>query len=63
MPRLIEVIVAPTGETTIQTKGYHGTDCLRASMFLEQALGIAARAHNTSEYYQPMTAPQSQIQQ
>jgi len=39
MSRLIEVIVSPQGETTVQTKGYAGADCLQASKFLEQALG------------------------
>src|SRR5208282_3195895 len=36
MPRLIEVIVSPQGEATVQTKGYAGADCLQASKFLEQ---------------------------
>ena len=35
MSRIIEVIVSPTGETSIQTKGYSGGDCLQASKFLE----------------------------
>ena len=42
MSRVIEVIVSPTGETSIQTKGYQGSDCLQASKFLEKALGIVA---------------------
>ena len=37
MPRIIEVIVSPTGETTIHTKGFVGGDCLEASKFLESA--------------------------
>ena len=41
MARVIEVVVSPTGETTVQTKGYAGGDCLLASKFMEQALGIA----------------------
>ena len=41
MSRVIEVIVSPQGETTVQTKGYTGGDCLQASKFLEQALGVA----------------------
>ena len=40
MPRIIEVTVSPRGETTVQTKGYAGGDCLAASQFLEQALGV-----------------------
>ena len=40
MSRIIEVVVSPKGETTVQTKGYVAGDCLQASKFLEQALGI-----------------------
>ena len=52
MARLIEVTVSPQGETTIQTKGYAGAECLQASRFLEQALGVAASDSKTSEFYQ-----------
>jgi len=59
MPRVIEVLVSPTGETTIQTKGYAGADCLRASRFLEQALGIATQEQKTADFYQPTIQQQS----
>ena len=62
MPRVIEVTVSPHGETTIQTKGYAGADCLRASKFLEQALGVAALDSKTSEFYQTERVEQ-QVQQ
>ena len=62
MPRIIEVTVSPKGETTIQTKGYAGSDCLQASKFLEQAHGVAASDSKTSEYYQT-TSTEQQIQQ
>ncbi len=62
MPRLIEVTVSPTGETTVQTKGYVGSDCLKATRFLEQALGITTLDRKTSEFYQS-AATQQQIQQ
>jgi hypothetical protein len=52
MPRLIEVVVSPQGETTIQTKGYAGSDCLQASKFLESALGVAGADHKTTEFYE-----------
>ena len=39
MARVIEVTVSPQGEVTVQTRGYAGGECLRASKFLEQALG------------------------
>jgi hypothetical protein len=58
MARIIEVIVSPQGETTIQTKGYAGGDCLQASKFLESALGVAVAEHKTTEFFQ--TQEQSQ---
>ena len=51
MSRIIEVTVSPKGETTVQTKGYLGGDCLQASKFLEQALGIVADDRKTGEFY------------
>jgi hypothetical protein len=52
MPRLIEVTVSPKGEVTVQTKNYAGSDCLQASKFLEQALGVATQERKTTEYFQ-----------
>jgi hypothetical protein len=64
MPRIIEVIVSPRGETTVQTKGYAGAACLQASKFLEQALGITTVDRKTAEFCQEQanaqTLPQSQ---
>lgn len=51
MARVIEVVVSPTGETTVQTKGYAGSDCLQASKFLEQALGVPTSEQKTTEFY------------
>jgi hypothetical protein len=56
MARTIEVIVSPTGETTLQTKGYAGTDCVQASKFLEQALGVSIDDRKTAEFYQTTTS-------
>ncbi len=62
MARVIEVVVSPQGETTVQTKGYAGADCLLASKFLEESLGVVAREQKTAEYHQQQAA-QQQIQQ
>jgi hypothetical protein len=53
MTRIIELIVSPTGETTAQTKGYRGTECLNASKFLEESLGVVTAERKTTEYLQP----------
>lgn len=57
MPRIIEVIVSPAGETSIQTKGYTGSDCFQASRFLEEALGVKTADKPTSEFYSSLTQP------
>jgi hypothetical protein len=63
MSRIIEVIVSPTGETTVQTKGYAGSDCLQASKFLEEALGTVAREQKTTEFYQQDQLEQQSVPQ
>jgi hypothetical protein len=60
MARVIEVTVSPTGETSIQTKGYTGGACLQASKFLEQALGTPNSDRKTSEFYQTNEVAQLQ---
>ena len=39
----IEIIVSPTGETNVQTKGFAGSSCRDASAFLEKALSSATK--------------------
>lgn len=60
MSRVIEVIVSPQGEATVQTKGFAGGECLQASKFLEQALGLATADHKTEEFYIPAQSQQHQ---
>ena len=62
MARVIEVLVSPTGETTVQTKGYAGAACLQASQFLEQALGAVAADRKTAEFYET-TPVEQHVQQ
>ncbi len=56
--RIIEIVVSPQGETTVQTKGYIGAECLQASKWLEQALGIATADNKTTEFFQAAEAEQ-----
>jgi hypothetical protein len=58
MARIIEVTVTPKGETTVQTKGYQGSDCLKASRFLEEALGVTTADHKSAEFYDAVPAEQ-----
>ena len=63
MNRVIEMKVSPTGDVTVQTKGYAGSDCLQASKFLEQALGVSLSDSKTAEFYQAATTGQHVEQQ
>jgi len=47
----IEVIVTPTGETTVQTSGYKGKSCQDATKQLEQALGVVTDDKKLPEFY------------
>lgn len=60
--RIIEVTISPQGESTVQTKGFAGSDCLQGSKWLEQALGIAGTDRKTAEYYSA-TSTEQRIEQ
>jgi hypothetical protein len=62
MARVIEVVVSPKGETTVQTKGYLGADCLQASKYVEQALGVTSADRKTGEFYLT-TSTEQHVQQ
>ena len=61
--RIIKVVISPQGETTLHTRGFSGGDCLQASKFLEQALGVAAADQKTAEFYQPAQAQEQEVRQ
>jgi hypothetical protein len=50
--KTIEIIVSPTGQTTVETRGFAGASCQEASRFLEQALGNRTSERLTAEFYQ-----------
>jgi len=60
--RIIDIVVSPQGETTVQTKGYTGAECVLASQWLEQALGVTIRDSKTSEFFQT-SEQQQHVQQ
>jgi hypothetical protein len=51
MSQTIEIVVAPDGSTTIQTKGFAGSSCRDATRLLEQALGEVAEERLTPEFH------------
>jgi hypothetical protein len=58
----IEIIVAPDGKTTVQTKGLQGSSCREGSRFLEQALGSRLHEQLTAEFHQQESVQQGQQQ-
>ena len=52
MNKIIEIVVSPTGETQLETKGFIGETCKEASKFVEQALGNRAGEQLTAEFHQ-----------
>ena len=58
----IEIFVAPNGQSTVETKGFTGSECRDASQFIERALGKTVNERLTSEFHQSQTQQQSQQQ-
>ncbi len=56
MTQIIEVIVSPTGETKIETKGFAGSGCRDASRFVEEALGQPVGEQLTAEFHAASTS-------
>jgi len=48
----IEILVTPTGQTTVETKGFAGAECRDASRFIERAPGKTSKERLTAEFYQ-----------
>ena len=51
MKQSIEIIIAPTGEITIDAVGFKGADCEKATKFLEEALGVVGGRTRKADYY------------
>ncbi|MBT6155354.1 MAG: DUF2997 domain-containing protein [Planctomycetaceae bacterium] len=49
--RIIEIVVSPTGQTQVETKGFSGSGCRDASRFIEEALGKCTGEKLTGEFY------------
>ncbi len=57
--KIIEIIVSPTGQTQVQTKGFAGVECRQASKFVEKALGLKTGEQLTGEFYQSQNQQQA----
>ena len=56
MKPTIEIIIAPTGEITIDAVGFKEADCEKATKFLEQALGVVGGRTRKADYYTRTTS-------
>jgi hypothetical protein len=56
--KMIEITVAPNGQTSVETKGFTGSECRQASEFIERALGRQSHEQLTNEFYAQESEPQ-----
>jgi len=56
--KTIEITITPTGETSVETKGFSGAECRQASEFIEKALGQRTGERLTGEFYAQESQPQ-----
>ena len=61
--KTIEIIVSPTGQTRLETKGYTGSSCRDASRAFEAALGLSQGEQLTAEFHQAANSDQNQLRQ
>lgn len=61
--KTIEITITPSGETTVETKGFSGSECREVSRFLETALGAKSTETFTSEFYENRSQAGIQTQQ
>ncbi|PQO41790.1 hypothetical protein C5Y96_00425 [Blastopirellula marina] len=61
--KTIEIIVSPTGQLRLETRGFQGTECREASRFLEAALGQQTSETLTAEFHVTEITQQNQIEQ
>ena len=58
--KTIEIVISPTGQSTVTTKGFTGSSCREASRIIEQALGQKTQEKLTAEFYATTSQPVQQ---
>ena len=51
MTKSIEIVVSPIGDIQIEAVGFQGTDCTKATQFLEEALGNIQQREKKPEFH------------
>lgn len=59
MSKCIEIIIAPNGQASVETKGFVGGECRQASQFIERALGQQTGEVLKAEFHQTATTHSS----
>jgi DUF2997 family protein len=54
----ILITIGPDGSTSVETKGFQGAECLKATADIERALGKTTGDVKTPEFRQGQTAKQ-----
>ena len=60
--KTIEIVVSPTAQTQVETKGFSGSECRNASRFLEEALGARVSEQLTAEFHEAASS-RTQLEQ
>lgn len=63
MNQTIEIIIAPSGESRVETKGFAGSQCKDASRFLESALGKTTSESLTAEFHDAHVQHKNHLEQ
>ena len=61
--KTIELIISPSGESRVETKGFSGRACVDASRFLEAALGRTTAETLTAEFHETRSQQQNHLEQ
>ena len=61
--KIMEVVISPSGDTRLETKGFAGASCRAASDLLERALGQTTGEQLTSEFHAAQIATNNHEQQ
>jgi len=56
----IEIIVNIDGSLEIEAVGFNGSDCEKATAFLEKALGLVSSRNRKGEYYSAVSVKKQQ---
>lgn len=49
--KTIDLIISPAGEVRLETQGFNGPECQKASLFLQTVLGKTTGETLTSEFH------------